>query len=355
LADVTLAYDGSGNTKFSFSYPPGYQQVISNDFETNKNQEPAVEEKTENIITKPGHHNQYTGFEVMDVCRQIVSPDATPASTWFRGNTFKYLARAGWKNAAKELEDLKKAQEYLRLEIERVTKRDELMAANLEEIVDDEMLKAATTGVPWGRDYTPPKEDPWSAYIIKCPQCEVGLEPVSPVGLECPNGHGSRFHGIWMSQPAEEAQIECPICATKFGVNSGGCPQGHGKFVKDGKYWSFHFDSKEDRHAYFNPENAQHECPICEAKFGANGVCPNGHGYFEKDGQFWMASAGKRDEAIIEQKLLDTIAFCPKCGGSLGQVKLPKVVMEKYCLRNADSAIRVIDGRLSIHTTDIFK
>lgn len=299
LVDVSMAFDG-GHTKFSFSYPQGYQTFTSVDFETNKNQEFAVEEKNEDVITKPGHYNQYTGFEVMDVCRQIVSPDATPASTWFRGNVFKYLARAGWKNAAKELEDLNKAQEYLRLEIERVTKREELMADSLEEIVD-EVMKDAPYSTPWGRDY-----DPKADKTYRCPVCETVLEPVSPkpkVVMKCFNDHGwmsfpeGRREGLWLSQPAQEAQRECPICETKFGANS---------------------------------------------------VCPQGHGYFLDD-QFWMADP-KRDEQVLEQKLLDSIDFCPRCGGALGQLKLPRLVMEKYCLRKADSVIRVIDGRLAIKT-----
>ena len=37
-----------------------------------------------------------------------------------RGNVLKYLARAGYKDSHRELEDLKKAQWYLNREIERL-------------------------------------------------------------------------------------------------------------------------------------------------------------------------------------------------------------------------------------------
>lgn len=96
--------------------------------------EPEPDEVPADEIKKPSHYNQYKGFEVMDVCRQLVSPDATPASTWFRGNVFKYLARAGWKPGdGKELQDLEKASEYLRKELERVKTRDDFLNKDMDE------------------------------------------------------------------------------------------------------------------------------------------------------------------------------------------------------------------------------
>lgn len=74
--------------------------------------------ENEETVNRPSHYTQYEGFEVMDVCRQLRSPDGEGG--WFRANVFKYLARAGWKNPAKELEDLQKAAHYLQREIDRV-------------------------------------------------------------------------------------------------------------------------------------------------------------------------------------------------------------------------------------------
>lgn len=41
---------------------------------------------------------------------------------YHRGNAIKYIARAGRKDPAKEVEDLRKARFYLDREIERLTK-----------------------------------------------------------------------------------------------------------------------------------------------------------------------------------------------------------------------------------------
>lgn len=75
---------------------------------------------TEQVV-HPDHYNQYEGFEVIDVCEQLRSPDGT--GNFNRGNAFKYLARAGWKNPTKEVEDLEKAVFYLQREIERIKAR----------------------------------------------------------------------------------------------------------------------------------------------------------------------------------------------------------------------------------------
>lgn len=69
------------------------------------------------------HYNQYNGFEVIDVCEQLRSPDGS--GNFNRGNAFKYLARAGWKNLGKEVEDLEKALQYIQREINRVKARGE--------------------------------------------------------------------------------------------------------------------------------------------------------------------------------------------------------------------------------------
>lgn len=103
-------------------------------------------------VVHPKHYNQYQGFEVIDVCEQLVGPDGK--SGFNLGNAFKYIARAGWKNPEKHLEDLEKAVFYIQREIERVKK-----------------------------DQTPPVD---AASTIKCKKCMEYLD----AKLACPKGHG---------------------------------------------------------------------------------------------------------------------------------------------------------------------
>lgn len=62
------------------------------------------------------HPSHYTGFsngaEVIDITENL---------NFNRGNAIKYLARAGRKDSASELEDLMKARWYVNREIERLT------------------------------------------------------------------------------------------------------------------------------------------------------------------------------------------------------------------------------------------
>lgn len=84
-------------------------------------------------VNHPKHYNQYEGFEVIDVAKQLRSPDGDAGSNYFRGNVFKYLARAGWKvpdtsrkeQIEKEIEDLEKAKFYLQAEIDRLYQKAE--------------------------------------------------------------------------------------------------------------------------------------------------------------------------------------------------------------------------------------
>jgi hypothetical protein len=75
-------------------------------------------EKTNNPVTHPSHYTQYQGFEVIDVARQLVGPDKMGG--FHLGNAFKYIARAGYKNPEKHVEDLEKAVFYIQAEIERI-------------------------------------------------------------------------------------------------------------------------------------------------------------------------------------------------------------------------------------------
>lgn len=62
-------------------------------------------------INHPAHYTAYRGIEVIDLTEQM---------NFNRGNATKYLARAGLKDPATELEDLRKAAWYIAREIKRV-------------------------------------------------------------------------------------------------------------------------------------------------------------------------------------------------------------------------------------------
>ena len=60
----------------------------------------------------PAHYaTAYKGIQVIQLTEQL---------NFCRGNAVKYIARAGIKNSATELEDLKKAQWYINREIARL-------------------------------------------------------------------------------------------------------------------------------------------------------------------------------------------------------------------------------------------
>ena len=59
-----------------------------------------------------------------------------------RGNAVKYIARAGKKNIANEVEDLEKAVWYINREIERLKKEDcEEFLKNFEEVKNNDKEK----------------------------------------------------------------------------------------------------------------------------------------------------------------------------------------------------------------------
>lgn len=65
-------------------------------------------------VDHPAHYNTHpSGIECIDVVRHM---------NFNLGNVVKYLWRAGEKDPAKHLEDLKKAAWYLNDEIERLSK-----------------------------------------------------------------------------------------------------------------------------------------------------------------------------------------------------------------------------------------
>lgn len=65
------------------------------------------------VVNHPPHYTAYQGLEVIDLTEQM---------NFNRGNAVKYIARAGLKDASKEVEDLQKARWYLDREIARLTK-----------------------------------------------------------------------------------------------------------------------------------------------------------------------------------------------------------------------------------------
>lgn len=88
-------------------------------------------------VEHPAHYNQYEGFEVVDVCRQL---------DFVKGNAFKYIARAGYKpvgDREAELQDLRKAKYYIELEIALVTakKEQEEQLALLKEITPEPLVE----------------------------------------------------------------------------------------------------------------------------------------------------------------------------------------------------------------------
>ena len=73
----------------------------------------------DNMYDRVNHPGHYTGFshgaEVIDITENL---------NFNRGNAIKYLARAGRKDSASELEDLMKARWYVNREIARLTQSE---------------------------------------------------------------------------------------------------------------------------------------------------------------------------------------------------------------------------------------
>jgi len=65
----------------------------------------------EDVVNHPLHYTAYNGIEIIQLTEQM---------NFNRGNAVKYIARAGLKNKANEIQDLEKALWYIKREIERV-------------------------------------------------------------------------------------------------------------------------------------------------------------------------------------------------------------------------------------------
>lgn len=62
-------------------------------------------------VNHPDHYKMNGGVEVIQITEQL---------NFCRGNAVKYICRAGKKDPAKEVEDLRKAAWYINREIERI-------------------------------------------------------------------------------------------------------------------------------------------------------------------------------------------------------------------------------------------
>jgi hypothetical protein len=95
----------------------GVEYTDAREFVTGLKGSTAPEDKgnvTESV-NHPAHYNQYEGLEVWDLVELM---------TFNLGNAVKYVARAGHKDASKEIEDLSKAIAYIRRELKRVDKSE---------------------------------------------------------------------------------------------------------------------------------------------------------------------------------------------------------------------------------------
>lgn len=77
-----------------------------------KNSKPISEAIKCDVVNHPTH---YTGGKI-----EVIDFIEDKGLNFHRGNAVKYISRAGKKDPAKEVEDLKKAVWYLNREIERL-------------------------------------------------------------------------------------------------------------------------------------------------------------------------------------------------------------------------------------------
>ena len=243
----------------------------------------------QDAVNRPSHYTQYEGFEVMDVCTQLRSADGS--GNWFRGNVFKYLARAGWKNPTKELEDLEMAAHYLQREIDRIKGRPEADAAG-------EVVRVWNNSV-----FEEPK--PWTS----CPECKL---PLLDNG-SCIRGHvwkEGEDH-VWgpstVTATVAEKQTDyehCPECGLR--LESGAvCLRRHGWMRKmgDDYIWISHSGGKWNGHrpdpSKLYADIANPQCPVCNYDLipdpAQEGLfyCEQGHGRMKftlSDGQMMFSS-----------------------------------------------------------------
>ena len=84
---------------------------------------------TEDVVRNPSHYKHPSGIEVIDITRY---------ESFLRGNIIKYVLRAPYKGS--ELQDLKKAAQYLEWEIERIERGIDV-SQMVDELTDIETLE----------------------------------------------------------------------------------------------------------------------------------------------------------------------------------------------------------------------
>lgn len=96
--------DGAGaGLSHKIPFSQGMAQIIRREFLPGPEQD---------VVNEPPHYRSHpSGVECLTVAREM---------NFNRGNALKYLWRAGLKDPAKEIEDLKKARFYLDDEIKRL-------------------------------------------------------------------------------------------------------------------------------------------------------------------------------------------------------------------------------------------
>lgn len=78
---------------------------------------------SEQEIEKPINHPDYYNLGCIEVIEAIESWGL--GEGFNRGNIIKYVARAGRKDKKTEIQDLKKAMEYLKFEIDRLERQND--------------------------------------------------------------------------------------------------------------------------------------------------------------------------------------------------------------------------------------
>jgi hypothetical protein len=72
-------------------------------------------------VNNPSHYTRFKGIEVIQLTEQL---------NFCRGNAVKYIARAGAKDSAKEIEDLQKAIWYINREIDLLKSEESTVNVN---------------------------------------------------------------------------------------------------------------------------------------------------------------------------------------------------------------------------------
>lgn len=97
-------------------------------------------------VNHPAHYTAYEGLEVIQLTEQM---------NFNRGNAVKYIARAGLKSFATEVQDLKKALWYIQREIDR-------MEAKLRTAKENEALDSLRAKL------MPPTDE-----LEECDECDI--------------------------------------------------------------------------------------------------------------------------------------------------------------------------------------